>query len=388
VERLLRQPVGSGAILRHVGNGLTGERLLDWTPGGSNIRVYGTNGHHDTTWTASSTGSVSATLRYDPWGNLAASTGTSLPDFRFQGSWYDTTTDLSWVVTRWYAPAQGRFISEDSLLGRPTEPGSRHLFAYGAGDPVGRWDPDGRDSYKTYPIKNIGRFKGVVKLALFIRDHYNYAPGDRWWARLHGDGRQFTSSYLGKLFPDCNKSRVCVTIDFPRKEIRMRVHKSCGDWGVEFNDNQQAWFGYGCDEAYPMLETKPLVKECASARGYTVCVTKPSERVNLVQVREKADGTITLSMDITQSRVPIIRPDLTVNSFLVLLPKTSTRGPRIGFGGEGFPSEELYWYGTTGSIPSGTYTWYRRAIHRRYGDDYRLMGPGGEIFIEKALPQS
>jgi RHS repeat-associated protein len=96
------------------------------------------------TWTASSTGTVSATLRYDPWGSLTASTGSSLPDFRFQGSWYDTTTDLSWVVTRWYAPSLGRFISEDSLLGDPADPPSRHLYAYGTGDPVGRWDPDGR----------------------------------------------------------------------------------------------------------------------------------------------------------------------------------------------------------------------------------------------------
>lgn len=47
-------------------------------------------------------------------------------------------------MLRWYAPALGRFLSEDSLLGEPTDPPSRHLYAYGAGQPVGRWDPDGR----------------------------------------------------------------------------------------------------------------------------------------------------------------------------------------------------------------------------------------------------
>jgi RHS repeat-associated protein len=97
------------------------DRLLDWT---------GTNSN----------------LRYDPWGTLASSTGSSLPDFRFQGSWFDTATSLSWVISRWYAPSLGRFVSEDSLLGDPADPPSRHLYAYGAGEPVAHWDPDGRYS--------------------------------------------------------------------------------------------------------------------------------------------------------------------------------------------------------------------------------------------------
>jgi RHS repeat-associated protein len=120
--------------------------MLDWTGTNSNIRYYGTNAHHDTVWTASSTGTVSATLRYDPWGVLTSSTGTSLPDFRFQGSWFDTTASLSWVITRWYAPTLGRFISEDTLMGTAIDPPSRHLYAYGAGEPIGRWDPLGQRS--------------------------------------------------------------------------------------------------------------------------------------------------------------------------------------------------------------------------------------------------
>lgn len=64
----------------------------------------------------------------------------------FQGSWNDTATGLYWVVTRWYGPAQGRFISEDSLLGEPTNPDSRHRYAYAEGDPVGSWDPTGQAS--------------------------------------------------------------------------------------------------------------------------------------------------------------------------------------------------------------------------------------------------
>lgn len=133
----------AATVIRSVANAWSGERLLDWTGSGSNLRYYGTNAHHDVSWTATSTGIVDATLRYDPWGNLTSSSGTSLPDHRFQGSWYDTTTSLSWVVARWYAPSLARFVSEDKLLGAQVDPASRHLYAYAAGNAVNRWDPFG-----------------------------------------------------------------------------------------------------------------------------------------------------------------------------------------------------------------------------------------------------
>jgi RHS repeat-associated protein len=133
----------TGVVIRSEGTDTRGSQLEDWTGTGQNVRFYGTNAHHDGTWTADATGAVSATLRYDPWGVLTAWTGASLPEFRFQGSWYDPTTDLAWVVARWYAPAQGQFVSEDSLLGDPADPPSRHLYAYGQGEPVTRWDPTG-----------------------------------------------------------------------------------------------------------------------------------------------------------------------------------------------------------------------------------------------------
>ena len=124
-------------VIHRVANDWSGKRLFEWS--GSSETFYGTNGHHDVTWTASDSGAVTATLRYDPWGNLTASTGSYLPAFRFQGSFFDPAVELSWVVARWYAPGLGRFISEDSLLGEPIDPPSRHLYAYGQGEPIGRW---------------------------------------------------------------------------------------------------------------------------------------------------------------------------------------------------------------------------------------------------------
>lgn len=132
-----------GSVLRQVVPGPDGTVLADRTGAGTDPRTYGTNGHHDVTWTADNSGAVTATLRYDPWGTLLRSSGT-LPDWRFQGSWYDTSTGLAYARARWYSSALGSFVSEDTLLGAPETPASRHLLAYAQGDPVGGWDPEGR----------------------------------------------------------------------------------------------------------------------------------------------------------------------------------------------------------------------------------------------------
>jgi RHS repeat-associated protein len=170
----------TGSVIRSVGTSWSGELLMDWTGAGVSRRLYGTNGHKDVTWIAGPDGTVAGSLRYDPWGTVVASAGASLPDFRFQSSWHDATTSLSWVVTRWYAESLGRFVSEDSLLGQPEQPASRHLYAYGAGEPVARSDPDGAFWYKVKSGDTISR----VALAM-----YGSTTGLSWIANANPGGR-------------------------------------------------------------------------------------------------------------------------------------------------------------------------------------------------------
>ena len=120
-----------------------GTLLGDLKPGLSGRRYFGTNAHGDLAWSANASAAVNASLRLDPWGTAIGSAG-DIGQLRFQGSWRDPATGLSWIISRWYAPELGAFVSEDSLLGEPVNPASRHLRAYGLGDPVGMVDVDGR----------------------------------------------------------------------------------------------------------------------------------------------------------------------------------------------------------------------------------------------------
>ncbi len=158
---------GTGTVTRSIGTDWAGTHLLDWTGTGQNQRIYGTNGHGDVTWTADGTGVVTASVRYDPWGVSQVSTG-SLPDFRFQGSWFDSATNLSCAINRWYAPSLGRFLTEDILLGQPEEPASRHLYVYGSGEPVGRADESGRYWHLVRPYETLA-FIASTRLGSYRR---------------------------------------------------------------------------------------------------------------------------------------------------------------------------------------------------------------------------
>ena len=130
---------------RNLSWSMAGTLLGDLKPGLSGRRYFGTNAHGDIAWSANASAAVNASLRLDPWGTSIGSAG-DIGQLRFQASWRDPATGLSWAISRWYAPDLGAFVSEDSLLGEPINPDSRHLRAYGLGDPVGMVDVDGRQA--------------------------------------------------------------------------------------------------------------------------------------------------------------------------------------------------------------------------------------------------
>ena len=57
---------------------------------------------------------------------------------------YDEETGLYYLNARYYDPATGRFITEDTYLGELTDPLSLNLYAYVLGNPHKYWDPTGR----------------------------------------------------------------------------------------------------------------------------------------------------------------------------------------------------------------------------------------------------
>ena len=85
---------------------------------------------------------------YDAWGNCTVKADTngygSRNPFRYRGYYWDSDLAMYYLITRYYDPAVGRFISADNL--NYLEPGvinGLNLYAYCGNNPIKYVDPSG-----------------------------------------------------------------------------------------------------------------------------------------------------------------------------------------------------------------------------------------------------
>ena len=95
-------------------------------------------------------GAEVADFRYDSFGNLRSSTGVEGDreelaggDFRFQGQWLESTTDLYHFRARYYDPESGRFVSRDPVELIEYEPESSNPYQFVYNNPHIYLDPTG-----------------------------------------------------------------------------------------------------------------------------------------------------------------------------------------------------------------------------------------------------
>ncbi len=89
--------------------------------------------------TVNSSGTVTGTCAYDAWGNPETSGGLSAETpFGYAGGYTDST-DLIYLLNRYYDPQTGQFISVDPAIGVTLAP-----YSYASGNPVSHSDPSGR----------------------------------------------------------------------------------------------------------------------------------------------------------------------------------------------------------------------------------------------------
>jgi RHS repeat-associated protein len=99
--------------------------------------------------TRDGTGAIAATYAYDAFGRLLSAGGSepALAErnpLRYRGYYLDAETGLYYLPARYYDPATARFLSPDPAPPQAGDPLSLNAYAYCQGDPVNKWDPDGR----------------------------------------------------------------------------------------------------------------------------------------------------------------------------------------------------------------------------------------------------
>ena len=109
---------------------------------------YVLNFQGDVIHIVNASGAVQASYTYDAWGNILSSSGTlaSVNPLRYRGYVYDQETGLYYLNSRYYDPANRRFLNADSYLSTGSGIAGYNMFSYCLNNPANLTDEDGRVS--------------------------------------------------------------------------------------------------------------------------------------------------------------------------------------------------------------------------------------------------
>jgi RHS repeat-associated protein len=115
----------------------------------SGVEVIHTDRYGSVRFVTDFGGEEVAALRYDAYGNILVGTGAINTDLAFSGEARSKLTGYDYLRNRYYAPADGRFLSTDPLIGSELLPIAQHRYVYGNADPINANDPLGLKSEYT-----------------------------------------------------------------------------------------------------------------------------------------------------------------------------------------------------------------------------------------------
>ncbi len=171
---------------------------------GTDLSYYLFNGHGDVVQLADSAGAVTQEYDYDAFGvEKDADTADANP-FRYCGEYFDADTGTYYLRARYYAPALGRFTSED-----PAQDGL-NWYTYCAANPIFFVDPSGyrivisaetSEDDKTLLLKTIGTLtdheisinsNNEVYITNYVVNNMQYPEGNKLLESLINSKRTIT----------------------------------------------------------------------------------------------------------------------------------------------------------------------------------------------------
>src|SRR5215467_10947230 len=116
-----------------------------WTPS-----FYGYDGHGSVRFLMNLNSSVTDTFKYDAFGNLIASTGSTPNNYLFGGEQFDPPLGLYQMRARWYLQVAGRFITRDPIDCKKCCGLTWNPYIYVQDNPPNLVDPSGRGVFIWY----------------------------------------------------------------------------------------------------------------------------------------------------------------------------------------------------------------------------------------------
>ncbi len=139
------------------GNGVTqasyvlgDDEVLAQTRSGA-VSYYLSDGQGNVRLLTDANGAITDQYRYDAFGNLLSSQGSTINPYRYTGQQLDSLTGLYDLRARYYDPTSGRFLSRDTAGIDVSNPVKLNRYSYAQDDPVDFVDPSGQEAAPAPP---------------------------------------------------------------------------------------------------------------------------------------------------------------------------------------------------------------------------------------------
>ena len=152
-------------------------------------------------------GAVAASYEYDAWGNILSSAGSMARTnpLRYRGYYYDVETGFYYLQSRYYDPANRRFINADVYASTGQGFVGTNMFAYCNSNPVSNYDAQGRLPHTNLIASDSGKTPIKTKI-ICISSKQKYSRKN-WDSLSVEDRKQLLNEYAKEVAQAMN---ICI----------------------------------------------------------------------------------------------------------------------------------------------------------------------------------